>query len=176
LLSCRLGWLLNERASKAPKTSFGKGGSAKRAHSSEPSRSSDDEEVNTQGGNARMCHLILEHPAISSRLQAAAMSFVASVMPQLLSSNARVDFKSKSKWCYLTVVCSGECSMFVNQVYCLDEPMLSFKVAGKDEFKMMQIKRKHDEPYESRQNKFRISKHGRSAKPFVLCRMVPMRG
>jgi hypothetical protein len=148
------------RPQKSAKTSFGKGGASKRTQSAEPHRIIDDEEVNTQGVNSRVCRLFLEEPVISSRLQAAAMSFVSGLMPQVMQANSRVEFKSKSKskCCTLTFVSAAECAAFVNRVYCQDDPVLLFQVAGQETSAFKKFKCKHDEPVEARQRKFRVSR------------------
>jgi hypothetical protein len=148
----------NERASKAPRTSSGKSGpegsgSSRRAASAKPMHTS-VLEVNTQRGNARVCHVILKDAeVIASRMQAATMQFVENTMPQLFAAGSRVDFRSRAKICKLTFASSGECSLFVNKVFCIDNPKLVFGAGTSSEI-AYDIKCKHDESVESRRHKY----------------------
>jgi hypothetical protein len=62
----------SERQAKAQHTAAGKGNSQRRSSSAEPERNG-DVEMNLQGGNARMCHLILKVQVPAAKLQKSAI-------------------------------------------------------------------------------------------------------
>jgi hypothetical protein len=146
-----------ERPNKAAKTNVGKGGSAsQRSSSAEPSCT--DADLNLQGGNARIAHILIaqEGTYIPSRIHRACTSFAKEHTPQLFADGGEVSFKARQRGCQVTFFSSSSCNIFINHVAGMESPTLT--LGEGPEAKVVKVRIKHDEPLESRRRKFMIGK------------------